>query len=188
MGGRTGDVRSERRCWSGSATCCAWSGPRRCHSAPSCASRRHCGRPCRGRGPGGGLRDRHGTAHRDVRPGRCVRIAAQVWGAPLLGARSSSGPRIRSRSARLPRAHDVDEDDAAAGCCSLRATSSRPPSGWCRWARPQGSRVLAVLEPVHPRGRAGHARRTLDDIGGACFRLDIASMRHETQYTRLFRT
>ncbi|MDQ2762919.1 MAG: urease accessory protein UreF, partial [Pseudomonadota bacterium] len=29
---------------------------------------------------------------------------------------------------------------------------------------------------------------TLDDLGGACFRSDIAAMRHETQYTRLFRT
>ena len=29
---------------------------------------------------------------------------------------------------------------------------------------------------------------TLDDLGAAAFRSDIASMRHETQYTRLFRS
>jgi len=49
-------------------------------------------------------------------------------------------------------------------------------------------RVLAVLEPVV----AATARRaldaSLDDVGSATFRADIASMRHETQYTRLFRS
>ena len=51
-----------------------------------------------------------------------------------------------------------------------------------------GQRVLASLEPVI----ATAANRALDtalaDIGGAAFRADIASMKHETQYTRLFRT
>jgi urease accessory protein len=28
----------------------------------------------------------------------------------------------------------------------------------------------------------------LDDIGGCSFRSDLAAMRHETQYTRLFRS
>jgi urease accessory protein len=28
----------------------------------------------------------------------------------------------------------------------------------------------------------------LDDVGSATFRADLASMRHETQYTRLFRS
>jgi urease accessory protein len=28
----------------------------------------------------------------------------------------------------------------------------------------------------------------LDEIGSASFRADVASMRHETQYTRLFRS
>jgi urease accessory protein len=29
---------------------------------------------------------------------------------------------------------------------------------------------------------------TLDDLGSVTFRADLASMRHETQYTRLFRS
>jgi urease accessory protein len=49
-------------------------------------------------------------------------------------------------------------------------------------------RVLALLEPVV----AATARRaldaSLDDLGSATFRADLASMRHETQYTRLFRS
>ena len=49
-------------------------------------------------------------------------------------------------------------------------------------------RVLAQLEP----DVAATARRaisaTLDDLGSATFRADLASLRHETQYTRLFRS
>lgn len=49
-------------------------------------------------------------------------------------------------------------------------------------------RVLAALEPAVAAvaGRAIHA--TLEDLGSATFRADLAGMRHETQYTRLFRS
>ncbi len=49
-------------------------------------------------------------------------------------------------------------------------------------------RVLAQLEPnvVATARRALSA--SLDDLGSATFRADLASMRHETQYTRLFRS
>jgi urease accessory protein len=49
-------------------------------------------------------------------------------------------------------------------------------------------RVLAMLESdvVDTGNRALSA--TLDDLGSASFRADLASMRHETQYTRLFRS
>ena len=49
-------------------------------------------------------------------------------------------------------------------------------------------RVLAMLEPV-VAATAGRALiATLDDLGSATFRADLASLRHETQYTRLFRS
>jgi urease accessory protein len=51
-----------------------------------------------------------------------------------------------------------------------------------------GLRVLARLEPMIPPLVAGALSSTLDDIGGAAVKADIASMRHETQYTRLFRS
>jgi urease accessory protein len=51
-----------------------------------------------------------------------------------------------------------------------------------------GLRVLARLEPMLPPLVAGVLGSTLDDIGGATVVADIASMRHETQYTRLFRS
>ena len=51
-----------------------------------------------------------------------------------------------------------------------------------------GQRVLAALESV-VAGAAERALTTpLDQIGSAAFRADLASLRHETQYTRLFRS
>jgi urease accessory protein len=51
-----------------------------------------------------------------------------------------------------------------------------------------GQRVLAAMEPV-VSDTLGRAMGTpIDDIGGAAFRADLASIRHETQYTRLFRS
>lgn len=51
-----------------------------------------------------------------------------------------------------------------------------------------GQHILAALEATV----ADTARRaidaSLDDIGSAAFRADLASARHETQYTRLFRS
>ena len=51
-----------------------------------------------------------------------------------------------------------------------------------------GQRVLAALEPVAAAAAERALATSLDDLGGAAFRSDIASMRHETQYTRLFRS
>src|SRR5262249_41257899 len=51
-----------------------------------------------------------------------------------------------------------------------------------------GQRVLAALEPVIVSAAARSVATPLDDIGGAAFRADLAAMRHETQYTRLFRS
>ncbi|MFZ1106478.1 MAG: urease accessory protein UreF [Hyphomicrobiaceae bacterium] len=51
-----------------------------------------------------------------------------------------------------------------------------------------GLRVLARLERLIPPLVAGALIASLDDLGGAAVMADIASMRHETQYTRLFRS
>ena len=52
----------------------------------------------------------------------------------------------------------------------------------------QGQRALAALAgPVATLGAAAGAA-SMDDIGSSAFRSDIASMRHETQYSRLFRS
>jgi urease accessory protein len=51
-----------------------------------------------------------------------------------------------------------------------------------------GQKILAALPP-HIRGLAREARSAnLADLGGCAFRSDIAAMRHESQYSRLFRS
>jgi len=51
-----------------------------------------------------------------------------------------------------------------------------------------GQRVLAALEPV-VTALVGRALATaLDEVASSAFRADLASQRHETQYTRLFRS
>lgn len=49
-------------------------------------------------------------------------------------------------------------------------------------------RVLALLEPVVVATAKRALDAALDDLGSATFRADLAGMRHETQYTRLFRS
>jgi urease accessory protein len=49
-------------------------------------------------------------------------------------------------------------------------------------------RVLAALEPVVVETGRRAMAAGLDDLGSATFRADIAGIRHETQYTRLFRS
>ncbi|HZP76227.1 MAG TPA: urease accessory protein UreF [Pseudolabrys sp.] len=51
-----------------------------------------------------------------------------------------------------------------------------------------GQRVLVALEEVVASTAQRALAASLDDLGSATIRADIASMRHETQYTRLFRS
>ena len=49
-------------------------------------------------------------------------------------------------------------------------------------------RILAGLESDVAATAKRALAATLDDLGSATFRADLASLRHETQYTRLFRS
>jgi urease accessory protein len=51
-----------------------------------------------------------------------------------------------------------------------------------------GQRVLAALEPAVTATVQRALTAKLDDLGSSAFRADLASARHETQYTRLFRS
>ncbi|MFC6792907.1 urease accessory protein UreF [Methylobacterium komagatae] len=51
-----------------------------------------------------------------------------------------------------------------------------------------GTRVVAALSVrLVPLARAAETA-SLDDLGSACLRLDLGSFRHETQYSRIFRS
>jgi urease accessory protein len=51
-----------------------------------------------------------------------------------------------------------------------------------------GQRVLAALESVIAAAADRALATPLHEVGSAAFRADLASMRHESQYTRLFRS
>ena len=51
-----------------------------------------------------------------------------------------------------------------------------------------GQLAIAELEHVIEAASAAAAASTIDDLGSAAFMVDLASMAHETQYTRLFRS
>jgi urease accessory protein len=51
-----------------------------------------------------------------------------------------------------------------------------------------GQRVLAALEALVTKTAVRALATPLDEVGGAAMRADLASMHHETQYTRLFRS
>jgi urease accessory protein len=51
-----------------------------------------------------------------------------------------------------------------------------------------GQRIMAALEPFISAAVAGALSRGPDGFGSATFAVELASMDHETQYTRLFRS
>jgi urease accessory protein len=51
-----------------------------------------------------------------------------------------------------------------------------------------GQRIIAALEPVIATAVAAASNRTPDCFGTATFAVELASMTHETQYSRLFRS
>ena len=52
----------------------------------------------------------------------------------------------------------------------------------------QGQRLLAHIESLVLATAERAAAASLDDLGSIALRADLASMHHETQYTRLFRS
>ncbi|KRE17193.1 urease accessory protein UreF [Bosea sp. Root483D1] len=51
-----------------------------------------------------------------------------------------------------------------------------------------GQRIIARLAPALREAAVRAEAMALDDLGGCVFRSDLASLRHETQYSRLFRS
>ena len=110
------------------------------------------------------------------------------------GARSPRG-RLGRRcrlSGRGRRRRRRPRHRARAGTARLSAGRRRQPDLGRRAAgpaRPDRRPARARRAGADRARRAERALATaLDEIGSAAFRADLASMRHETQYTRLFRS
>jgi urease accessory protein len=73
----------------------------------------------------------------------------------------------------------------------LQAMSSNLVSAGLRLGiigQTDGQRIIAAMEPVICAAVAGALTRQSDAFGSATFAVELASMAHETQYTRLFRS
>lgn len=121
--------------------------------------------------------------------GAAFAAAALPWPAPILAALGTERIALPIAVGALAAAQGIAEDAACTGflhgfCANLVSAAVRlVPLG-----QNAGLRVLASLETAVLAIAAATRDAGLDDLGGACFRSDIAAMRHETQYTRLFRT
>jgi len=128
--------------------------------------------------------------------GTAFMLAVAAWGPAVM-------PRPLSRDAgegvvllaypvavgALAGRHRVD---AHATCCAyLQVLTANLISAAVRLVplgQSAGLRVLAGLEPALLAVAREAAVAGVDEIGGCAFRSDLAAMRHETQYTRLFRS
>ena len=126
------------------------------------------------------------AAHRDARSRH--RVHRRRRGMASAGT-CRSASRTRLRSARSPAGMASTKTQPTAAY--LQAFTANLISAAVRLVplgQTAGLRVLAALEPIILRVAAESRAATLDDLGGCAFRSDLASMRHETQYTRLFRS
>jgi urease accessory protein len=128
-------------------------------------------------------------------------IEAQAQGAAFVRALSAAWPTL---GAVLPGEGPVPYAVAVGAACGaagvplvsalvgyLQAFAGMLVSAAVRLVplgQSDGLRALAGLEPRVLLLADEAAEAPLEAIGGASFRADIASMLHETQYTRLFRT
>ena len=121
-----------------------------------------------------------------------VQIARAAWNCgPLDGLIASCGETIVYPVAVgvVSAAHSIPAE--AVVHAFLHAVVSNWISAAARLVplgQTESQRVLARLEPAVGATAARALAASLDELGTATFRADLASMRHETQYTRLFRS
>ena len=149
------------------------------------------------------LRDR-GARRRACAPRRSASWRRPRRAAPSSTRRAPPGRARRSNGWSTawdgPLAYPIAVGVAAAGhgiavepalAAFLQAVAANLVSAGVRLiplGQTDGQRVLAALEPVIAATAARALACPLDEAGSAAFRADLASMRHETQYTRLFRS
>jgi urease accessory protein len=127
-------------------------------------------------------RERHDEA---LAQGRAFLRAAAGWGVPDLPEDTPYAVAVGA----MAGAHGIEE--AITVSAYLQTFASNLISAAVRLVplgQTTGLQTLAALETVIRHTAASTAQATLDDLGGCAFRSDLAAMRHETQYTRLFRS
>lgn len=120
--------------------------------------------------------------------GKAFVAAASAWPDPVLERLPSDLPFPVAVGA-IAAAHAVPADKALAAfshAAVSQAVSAGIRLGVCGQA--EGVKLLAALE--HPIAQISERAPglTIDDLGGAAVQAEIASLRHETQHSRLFRS
>jgi urease accessory protein len=116
--------------------------------------------------------------------GKAFMLAASPWGIPAAPERIPYPVAVGA----VTGFHQVPED--ATAIAYLQAFTTNLISAAVRLVplgQTAGLRTLAALEPTILQTAKETTVATLD-LGGCTFRSDLAAMRHETQYTRLFRS
>lgn len=139
-----------------------------------------------------------------LQPSRERRLEATMQGDAFVKAVETGWPNaglvLLRHAAPAPFALSVATGSASAGAGAARAEALMAYlTGFCQnlvsaavrlapIGQSDGLMVMAALEPAIAATVARAARSRLADAGGLALRSDIASMRHETQMTRLFRS
>lgn len=112
-----------------------------------------------------------------------VRTTAAIWRLPLPDLAYPVAAGAAARSAGLPLCETL--------LFYLHGFAANLTSAAIRLfplGQTEGHAVLAGLAPLCARIAEDAMASTPDDLGGCTFLADIASMKHETQYARLFRS
>ncbi len=120
--------------------------------------------------------------------GRGFASAATAWPSAVLDALPRDVPLPVAVGA-LAAAHGIGVEQVLAAylhAAISQAVSAAIRLGVCGQA--EGLTVLAGLEPAVGVFAARGPTLTLDDLGSAAVQGEIASLRHETQHSRLFRS
>jgi urease accessory protein len=118
-------------------------------------------------------------------------VTRGAWPHPLLDALANlpDPPSLPVVVAVAAAAHDVPLPEVLLGY--LHALAANLVSAGVRLVplgQSEGQRILASLEPAVCTARDAALTARLDECGTAAPIIDLASMHHETQYTRLFRS
>ncbi|MCD2181394.1 urease accessory protein UreF [Rhizobium sp. GN54] len=114
--------------------------------------------------------------------------AASAWPDPVFD-RLPEAVNFPVAVGAVAAAHGVPVDDALAAY--LHAAISQSVSAGIRLGvcgQAEGVAILAALEYALAGTAQRAGRSTLDDLGGAAIHAEIASLKHETQNSRLFRS
>ena len=120
--------------------------------------------------------------------GKAFLAAARAWPGPVFD-RVPSDVAFPVAVGAVAAANLVPIEDALAAY--LHAALSQAVSAGIRLGACGQAEGVAILAAVEHEiiGAAGRAARAhLDDLGTSCIRAEIASLRHETQHSRLFRS